>query len=169
MKQQPYRIFAARAEDAERVKRFVIPTMTALYPPGAFNANPDDLRRFSEVYVQPSNACFFMAVDEENHLVGTAAARPYDGRFAFLKDELDKQYTCEITKVYIRDTLRRQGIGAALYDAIENYIRAEGYESAYLHTSTYLPGGYPFWQSRGYRELYEEDGSIVHMKKALKQ
>lgn len=141
--------------------------MAKLYPPGSFSAEPDDLKRFTEVYVEPSNACFFIAIDQQGEVVGTAAARPYDRRSPFINELLGTHAVCEVTKVYIDDRLRRQGGGSALNDEVETYMRQANYEIAYLHTSSYLPGGLPFWQSKGYLPRYAEPGSVIHMTKDL--
>ncbi|MBW5446098.1 GNAT family N-acetyltransferase [Cohnella sp. CFH 77786] len=163
-----YRILPATSAHVREIAAFLIPTMAKLYPPGAFNPEPDDLKRFEDVYVKPLDACFYIAADDRGTIVGTAAARNYDRRFPFVNAFLEPHGVCEVTKVYIDDRLRRQGIGAALYRAVESFIREAGYESSYLHTSTDLPGGFPFWLSRGYVARYQETESIVHMSKQLR-
>jgi GNAT superfamily N-acetyltransferase len=59
-----------------------------------------------------------------------------------------------------------KGIGSRLYAEAEQYAKAAGYCVSYLHTSLYLPGGYTFWQSRGYRERFWETEQLVHMTKS---
>lgn len=162
-----FRVRPASAHEAEAVAAFVLPTMAKLYPPGAYNPNPVDLRRFEETYVVPNDAALFIAADADDRIIGTAAVRPYDRRFPFMNEQLGSASACEMTKVYIDERCRRQGVGTALYRLAEHYARQAGYAISYLHTSVHLPGGLPFWLSRGYEPRYEETGKIVHMAKPL--
>ncbi|WP_248925862.1 GNAT family N-acetyltransferase [Paenibacillus hamazuiensis] len=162
-----YRILPATLAHVEDIAAFVLPTMEKLYPPGAFNPDPDDLKRFAEVYVKPPDACFYVARDNGGTIIGTAAVRPYDRRFPFMNEIFGSRAVCEVTKVYIDVHLRRQGVGSALYRTVESFARQAGYEMSYLHTSTYLPGGFPFWVSRGYQICYDETDLVKHLSKLL--
>lgn len=160
-----YRIAPAAADREVEIRSFVLTQMSGLYPQGTYYENPHDLAFFEEVYVQPVNACFFIAEDANGVIVGTAAVRPYDRRFPEVESAIGSGQICETVKFYIHPDSRRMGIGALLYEQAEQFARGTGYEESYLHTSLHLPGGYPFWQSRGYIERYWESGQIVHMSK----
>ncbi|MGG4499107.1 GNAT family N-acetyltransferase [Brevibacillus reuszeri] len=51
---------------------------------------------------------------------------------------------CEAAKFHIQPDHRRKGIGSLLYQQAEQFAREAGYRESYLHTSVYLPGGFPF-------------------------
>lgn len=166
MRKEP-KIHVATAERAAEISEFVKRMLAKLYPAGAYNPNPIDLERLEESYGASKKACFYVAENQEGRIVGTAAVRPYDHRFPELREVLTKQPICEMTRFYLDDRYRRRGIGGALYEKVEAFARQAGYQESYLHTSVYLPGGYPFWASRGYEERYWETDQIVHMSKFL--
>ncbi|MFC5702387.1 GNAT family N-acetyltransferase [Cohnella faecalis] len=167
MKQQgiEFRILSADKGRSAEIKHFVLAMMSNLYPRGAYYENPYDLAFFEEVYIQPANANFFIAEDRKGRIVGTAAVKPYDRRFPEAEPFIGNGPVCEIVKFYIHPESRRMGIGSRLYEKAEQFAREAGYEENCLHTSLHLPGGYPFWQSRGYCERYWESERIVHMSK----
>ncbi|MBW7474013.1 GNAT family N-acetyltransferase [Paenibacillus oenotherae] len=165
LQEMDYRIVSADADRGAEIKDFVLAQMGDLYPPGTYYENPHDLMFFEEVYIRSPNACFFIAEDASGVIIGTAAVRPYDRRFPEVEPALGSGPVCEIVKFYIHPDKRRKGIGARLYAQAERFAREAGYAESCLHTSLYLPGGYPFWQSRGYLQRYWESEVIVHMSK----
>lgn len=158
-------IVSADAARSTEIKDFVLAMMSDLYPRGSYYENPHDLVFFKEVYIQPAHAGFFIAEDMNGCIIGTAAVRMYDRRFPELEPAFGSRSVCEIVKFYIHPDSRRMGIGSQLYVKAEQFAREAGYRESYLHISLYLPGGYPFWQSRGYSECYRESENIVHMSK----
>lgn len=159
------RLLPATADKRDAIKHFVLAMMSSLYPKGAYYENPQDLAFFEDVYVRPDNACFFVAETSDDGIIGTASVRPYDRRFAAVESVIGVGPVCEIVKFYIHPDYRRKGVGSRLYEKAEQFAREAGYTEIYLHTSLYLPGGYPFWQSRGYSERYWESDQVVHMSK----
>ena len=160
-----YRILAATAERQAEIKKFVLAMMSSLYPKGSYHEDPYDLAHFDDVYVRPANARFFIAVSADGATIGTASVKPYDRRFPEVESSIGNWPVCEVGKFYIHPSRRRQGVGSRLYRHAERFAREAGYGESYLHTSLYLPGGYPFWQSRGYIERYWESEQVVHMSK----
>jgi GNAT superfamily N-acetyltransferase len=167
MLEKTYQIKLAEAERIDDIVKFVGRMLRELYPPGACNLDPEDLANFKEAYLVREDTCLYVAEDAEGQVIGTAAVRPYDHRFPFLGHLLGKAPVCEMSRYYIDGAYRRQGIGRQLYAKVEAYAQEAGYQGSYLHTSVYLPGGFPFWGSRGYKELHWETTQIVHMHKAL--
>jgi GNAT superfamily N-acetyltransferase len=161
-----YRIIAADSDRCEDIKAFVIAVMSDLYPPGSYHENPHDLTFFKDVYELPANAGFFIAEDQAGRILATAAVRPYDRRFPEVEPFIEIGSICEIVKFYVHAEHRMKGIGSRLYAEAEQFAKAAGYCVSYLHTSLYLPGGYTFWQSRGYRERFWETEQLVHMTKS---
>lgn len=149
------------------IAAFVQHIMGQLYPEGKYHKDPYDLAHFAKVYLEQPKASFYIAEDSEGRIIGTAAIRPYDDRFPSLQTQLAHHDVCEMTRLYIDEAYRRKGIGSQLYNRAEAFATEAGYTTSYLHTSSYLPGGLPFWTSRSYRELEWETDEIVHMAKAL--
>lgn len=167
MNNKSYRITAAGTERRGDIFEFVLSTMKQLYAPGTYNENPADLAHFDEIYVKPDHACFFLAENEAGRIIGTAAVRPYDGRFPFMEPFFQGPAIGEVTKFYVSQDYRGQGVGSALYAEWEAFARRAGYTDGYLHTELHLPGGYPFWKSRGYEERYWATEQLVHMTKRI--
>jgi GNAT superfamily N-acetyltransferase len=159
------RILLTDGSRTAEIRAFVLKMMNGLYPPGTYHENPHDLACFEEVYVRPANAAFFIAEDRNGTIIGTAAVKPYDRRFAAVEPVIGKGPVCEIAKFYIHPDSRRKGLGSRIYGKLESFAREAGYRESYLHTSLFLPGGYLFWQSRGYTERYWESEETVHMSK----
>lgn len=162
-----YRVIAVEQDRRAEIKTFVLQMMEELYPKGTYYENPRDLACFDDFYLRPANARFFIAEAADGGIVGTAAIRPYDGRFAEMRPFLGDGPVCEVAKFYVHPASRRQGIGSRLYDLAEQFAREAGYCESYLHTSLFLPGGYGFWKSCGYREQYWESDDVVHMRKGF--
>ncbi|SDC89933.1 Acetyltransferase (GNAT) family protein [Paenibacillus sp. UNCCL117] len=158
-------ILSAAANKREEIAYFVLSMMSGLYPKGSYDEQPDDLAFFEDVYVRPENACFFIAESRSGGLIGTAAVKPYDRRFPEVESVIGAGLVCEAARFYIHPDYRRKGVGRQLFQKVEQFARRAGYGESYLHTSTYLPGGYPFWLSCGYVERYWESDQIVHMSK----
>lgn len=162
-----YHLKRAGEDDREKVTDFVLQMLVKLYPEGQFNPDPADLARFRDVYLMPDRACFYIAENRWGQIIGTAAVRPYDERFPFLGKRLTGDSTCEMVRFYVDEHWRRKGIGGALYTQVEAFASQAGYKECYLHTSLHLPGGFPFWTSKGYEKLYWETDQLVHMRKVL--
>lgn len=169
MNNMPYK-FKVMQDDQrkEEITAFILAVMSELYPKGSYHENPRDLAMFEDVYVRPVNSCFWIAEDLEGNIVGTAAVRPYDGRFTELQALLGSDGpVCEMVKFYIHPEHRRGGIGRQLYGLAESFAAEAGYNDSYMHTSLHLPGGYSYWQRNGYAERYWETEQLVHMSKKL--
>lgn len=159
------RIMPADTDRRAEIASFVLSMMSGLYPQGAYYENPHDLAFFEEVYIRPANAGFFVAEDAHGRIIGTAAVRPYDRRFPEVESSIGSGPVCEIVKFYMHPANRRMGVGSRLCAIAEQFAREAGYKESYLHTSLFLPGSFPFWQSRGYIDRYWESEQIVHMSK----
>ncbi len=162
-----YTIRIADAEQRASVASFVSRLQKSLYPEGTYDPDPDDLKRFEETYCASSHARFFLATDESGDIAGTGAIRPYNDRFPFLAESVAGERTFELVRFYIDEPHRRRGIGAALFSEAERFAIENGYTLGVLHTSVHLPGGYPFWTSRGYEDSVWEDEQVVHMRKRM--
>jgi GNAT superfamily N-acetyltransferase len=167
MLETTYPIKQATADHIEKITDFVKQMLKKLYSEGQYNPDPVDLARFIDVYIAPANACFYVAENRYGQIIGTAAVRRYDDRFPYLRELLTEEPVCEMARFYIDDGYRRKGIGGELYAQAEAFASQAGYKQCYLHTSLYLPGGFPFWTSRGYEELHWETDQIVHMGKVF--
>ena len=66
---------------------------------------------------------YLVAQDETGRVLGYAYAAPFVGRAAY-------RFSCELT-IYLDPDARGQGIGSALYAALEERLRAQGIRNLY--------------------------------------
>ncbi|QDR79672.1 GNAT family N-acetyltransferase [Sporomusa termitida] len=157
------------AADIGPVLDFILPMLQEIYPhiPGV--ADRWDLTHLEEAYVLPAKAALFAAFDSNGQVVGTVAVNPYDDRLAAVAGCYDCSVTAEVSRCYVKTSLRRQGIACRLAASIEEYCRTHGYRRICLHTHKFLPGGFPFWLSQGYLVRRENTDALatVYMDKDI--
>ncbi|WP_094604979.1 hypothetical protein SPSIL_017470 [Sporomusa silvacetica DSM 10669] len=149
---------------------FIIPMLHEVYPSIPDVAVRWDLANMEEAYVISDNAVMFAAFEGRNgQVIGTVAIRPYDDRIEAVRGCYDVPVTAELSRCYVNNSLRRQGIAGRLVTAIQDYCRDYGYKTICLHTHRFLPGGFPFWLSQGYgiRNQSQDGLETVYMDKGL--
>ncbi|TCP80846.1 acetyltransferase (GNAT) family protein [Rhizobium sp. PP-CC-2G-626] len=60
---------------------------------------------------------------------------------------------CQIVRVYLDPSVRRQGLGSSINDQLISDARRLGYKALYLHADLQTAGTLHFWADRGYREF----------------
>lgn len=78
-------------------------------------------------------------------VIGYAYASHYHDRAAYFWD-------CELS-VYVKQGVRRQGVGTALYQALLPLLKAQGYYQAYAVIAAPNPQSQLFHQKLGFRSL----------------
>jgi GNAT superfamily N-acetyltransferase len=125
--------------------------------------------RFKKECNDPCNA-LFVALTETNEVVGCIALSKYDHRIeAFHTYYPTDAKIAEVARCYVDEHHRRQGIGAMLFEHASTFAQACDYETLYLHTHYFLPGGFSFWRAMGFEITLEEEGvwQTVHMEKLV--
>jgi GNAT superfamily N-acetyltransferase len=166
---QNWTIRRITAGDVSRTLAFLIPMLQAVYPNIPDVTIRWDLSHMAEAYTVDARAAMFAAFDPDGKVVGTIAIQPYDDRIEFVQGCYDPDKTAELSRCYVAGSLRRQGIAGKLVMAVEDYCRQVGYTAICLHTHRFLPGGYPFWLSRQYknRVIGNDPLDTVYMDKDL--
>lgn len=166
---QNWTIRRITADDVDRVLAFIIPMLQEVYPHIPDVAVRWDLSHMAAAYTQEARSALFAAFDQNGKVVGTIASRPYDDRIEFVTGCYAIDKTAELSRCYVAGSLRRQGIAGRLVMAIEDYCRQVGYTTICLHTHRFLPGGYPFWLSRQYKNriIGNDPLDTVYMDKDL--
>lgn len=128
-----------------------------------------DIINMKEVYLDEKTNSIIGAFDKDNNLIGTIAVKQFYDRFEVIKGRYKEDTTAELGRCYINEGLRRQGVGSLLFDSIIEFCKESGYEKIYLHTHRHLPGGFDFWQKKGFLITVEEDNEekTVHMEKTI--
>ena len=105
---------------------------------------------------QPATAkgtIFISLEDETGDIVGLAA-------YSFLWPAAGSSHSLFLKELYVRDTLRRQGIGARLMDELRALAAARpGCSRVEWMADRDNPGARAFYESRGFTE---SDGKIVY-------
>ena len=161
-------IHKVRSNEVKQVAQFLLRTMTDVYPFQLGEASMRDLTDMESLFLNKRKATILAAFLDGN-VVGTIALRPYDGRVTSLENRYELEHTCEIIKCYVDKSVRRQGVGSLLFEAIEQYCKEAGYKMMYLHTHKFLPGGLSFWKKKGFTETLDEfdKWQTVHFEKEV--
>ena len=100
----------------------------------------------TEGYIRESGEQVFFAAEKDEEAIG------------FMTMKETSPYTAELAVCGVKKRLHRTGTGSALFRALREYARAEGYE--YLQVKTVAAGCYPeydatrlFYERMGFRAL----------------
>jgi putative acetyltransferase len=94
-----------------------------------------DLDAIAERY---KGAGGFWVAEIDHGIGGTIAVRPKEGR------------TCEIKRLYLRSDLRGRGLGQALYEHAEAFVRACGYDCIWLDSSRRFEKAHRLYERNGF-------------------
>ena len=126
-------------------------------------------KRLHKECENPHNA-LFIARNEHDRIVGSIALSAYDHRIETLKHYYTHHDNiAEVSRCYVDARYRRQGIGGMLFDHAQRFAKECGYETLYLHTHYFLPGGFYFWKKMGFEISIDEHDSwqTVHMERLV--
>jgi GNAT superfamily N-acetyltransferase len=162
----PYapRISQVQPEETSEVVAFVRQARARMFPLLDPDFIPDDLKRFSNVYLSGNSSGFFIA-RSEGRLIGAIGYLPYDGRFPQL--DYTGRKTVEVVRLFLDPEFRRIGLGARMFQALKTAARKQGVEVFYLHTHPFLAGAIEFWQRQGFAIVDVEDDPVwrtTHMQ-----
>jgi ribosomal protein S18 acetylase RimI-like enzyme len=96
------------------------------------------------------SAALWVAADGDGALAGFAAAR--QDRTRSLARETSR---VEITELYVREPLRRRGVGRALADAALAWARARGTRRVEVRVSARNAEGQAFWRALGFGDFVD--------------
>ncbi|MCT8137032.1 GNAT family N-acetyltransferase [Anaerobacillus sp. CMMVII] len=154
--------------EIEAVSHFLLSTMGEVFPFPLSQRSLRDLEEMKERFLDRKDATF-LAAFFEGKVVGTLAIDRYDNRIKALRGRFDLDATCEVIKCYADRNKRRQGIGSLLFEKATEFSKRAGYQTMYLHTHKFLPGGFTFWRKKGFSIILDEGDPFetVHMEKGL--
>lgn len=93
-----------------------------------------DLVGLKAVYVEAARSAFFVSLDEQGEVIGTAALRPYDDRLPDMRGVYDPGHTAEVWRCYVRSDQRGRGVGTALLRQLSDFAREAGFSTLCLPT-----------------------------------
>ena len=113
---------------------------------------------FTRIYFRDAAGIWLATV--ENNVVGCVALRPLSAI----------PHSGEVKRLYVQPQHRGSGIAAALYQALELYARACGYQALYLDTTDEMVAAQRFYSALGYKSAprYNDNPqATIFMRKAL--
>lgn len=84
------------------------------------------------------------------------------GGFGRLAGSEAEDRVCELRKMYLRPELRGLGQGRRLLDRLLLEMRAAGYRSCYLETTSWMDAAQALYRKAGFRELERPMGGTGH-------
>ncbi|QAX84781.1 N-acetyltransferase [Pseudomonas sp. DTU12.3] len=167
MNHQPT-IQAVTDADIPEVLDFVLKARAELFPKLSATGMPDDLARFTEVYLRGAGR--FLIARHEGQIVASIGYLAYDRRFPHLPyPDLE---VVEIVRLFVLPSQRRSGLAGALYRSLKDLALANEADVIYLHTHPFLPGAIAFWQRQGF-EIIDVDADPVwqttHMHNVMRE
>lgn len=125
----------------------------------AWHADLDSLLRpETENWFSTSNrGSLYFARDQKGEVIAAgglyglsrkpATAERFAARYA------DADRVCQIVRVYLDASVRRNGLGQQIVNLLEVDAKALGYGTSYLHADAEASGTLAFWRRCGYREF----------------
>ena len=98
-----------------------------------------DIKNIPEFYQRNERENFWLAIDENDNVVGTIA----------LSDR--KKGNGELQRMYVRQDMRRRGIATKLLEALLSFARAKKYKAIYLTTVNEPGAKHYFYKNNGFK------------------
>ncbi len=93
---------------------------------------------------------FYLAIDEYDRVIGCIGTR------------IDENNNCFLSRLYVKYSLKRNGIGSTLLETAEKWALERGYKEIYVHLGKDYLESHKFYPKHGYIEYKE-----YYMKKYL--
>lgn len=156
-------------EFPSETKKFLFKMIKKEYGYGYIPEYHEDIKNLEEIYLDNKRNNFFIAIDNNENIVGTVAIREYDRDFEQFVDIYSKDSTASIWRVFVDVNFRRLGIASALVSKAEKFSRNNYYQKLYLHTHKNVDGALDFWKSLGYNITFDTNNELktVHMEKSI--
>lgn len=119
----------------------------------------DELDRLPGDYAPPDGALLLAEIDDA--IVGCVAVRP-----------MQENGVCEMKRLYVQPTARREGVGRALAEAIVDKAKALGYDVMRLDTVASMQAARRLYASLGFEETdpyyHNPLPDVVYMQRDLR-
>ncbi|HLQ70548.1 MAG TPA: GNAT family N-acetyltransferase [Bacillota bacterium] len=118
--------------------------------PGTAYFDPE-LNRLAQFYQGETNAAYFVAVNEVNHIVGGVGIAPFD----------KEKGICELQKLYVIPEEQGKGFAKKLMKAALDFAKSH-YTHCYLETTTQLKAATGLYLALGFQPLDQPLGQSGH-------
>jgi len=103
-----------------------------------------DLLDITRYYIQ-SGGNFWLALNDQDEVVGTLGLQAYDSKSAILK------------KFFVSSELRGEKVGKALYDELIAFAQNKKFETIVLDTPSKATRSHKFYRQAGFIEIAKSD------------
>lgn len=134
----------------KKIQDFLFSQIKQEYGYGYIREYHQDIKYLNNYYKHSERNSFFIALNEENEIVGTVGVREYDKNYEIFDGLYSKEFTASIWRLFIHENYRRLGIGTQLVKIAEKFIEDNNYNEIYLHTHKNVDGALDFWKKLGY-------------------
>lgn len=107
-----------------------------------------DIRNIPEVYQKVESGDFWIALDENNQVVGTIALSDYGEGVGFLQ------------RFAVKKEFRKKGVGTKLFSHLIDFAKLHQYKEIFLSTSDRRKDAIKFYEKNGWEEVKEVPENI---------
>lgn len=153
------------------VKKFIFKMIKESYNLDYVPEYHYDVIGLEEYYIKPERNNMFIAISEDDKLVGTSAIRGYDKNYDIKNRTYTKDSTASIYRLFVDSEYRHNKIATNMLKTIENFCEEQNYDEIYLHTQKDSYGALPFWLHQNYDIVYDthDEMGTIHMEKIINQ
>jgi phosphinothricin acetyltransferase len=130
-------------DDAEQILAIYAPFCRGT--PVSFEMQPPTLDEMRQRIAKTVNKFPWLVLDEDGMILGYAYGSPHRERAAY-------GWSVDVS-VYVREGLRRRGIGRALYTSLFSLLRLQGFYNAVAGTTIPNPGSIGLHQAMGFQPV----------------
>jgi ribosomal protein S18 acetylase RimI-like enzyme len=154
-------------QNIKEIQNFLFSQIKQEYGYGYIEEYHQDIKYLNKYYKHPERNNFFIALNEENEIVGTVGVREYDKNYEIFNGIYSKEFTASIWRLFIHKNYRGLGIGTQLVRIAEKFIEDNNYNEIYLHTHKNVEGALDFWKKLEYCVNIDTEDELktVHMIK----
>jgi phosphinothricin acetyltransferase len=133
----------AAVEDAAQIAAIYAPFVRDSHT--SFETEPPDEVEMRRRIADTQRTHPWLVCDRDGEVLGYAYATPHRARAAY--------QWCVETTVYVKDGLRRSGVGRALYRALFQVLEQQGFQMAYAAIALPNPGSAAMHEALGFEAL----------------
>lgn len=150
----PYLLRPIRPADDPAVAQNIRTVMTELgCTAQGFAIHDPEVDAMTRAYAAPGSA--YWVVEQQGIVVGGAG-------FARLAGTTAAETTCELQKMYFQPQARGIGAGRALLGLLLGEMRALGYRTCYLETTSWMADAQALYVAAGFRRIDHAMGATGH-------
>lgn len=125
-----------------------------------------DIDRAEEIYTNKRSN--FFVISYQGEVIASAAIRPYDRDYTFLKDRYTAD-TGSVWRFFVNPQYKELSLESKIQSLIEGFAQQVGFTKLYAHDQRSVPGTLSKYINNGYQVTYESTDNLgtVHFEKGM--